>query len=113
MIYYQFLMLIIAYSLDMFRASLCPTSGEKTTCYCIWGTFAVTREDAVLSVLGIVCDLISCGYWCVCVCVAVSRLVCRGIVSQFVRLVGSGAWGLVHRCMYQPGWGFFTCRYTG
>jgi len=29
----------------MFRASLCPSSGEKTTCYCIWGIFAATRED--------------------------------------------------------------------
>jgi len=26
-------MLIIDY---MFRASLCPSSGEKTMCYCIW-----------------------------------------------------------------------------
>jgi len=33
-------MLIIDYSLDMFRASLCPSSGEKTTCYCIWSVFA-------------------------------------------------------------------------
>ena len=33
-------MLIIDYSLDMFRASVCPSSGEKTTCYCIWGIFA-------------------------------------------------------------------------
>jgi len=24
----------------MFRASLCPPSGEKTTCYCIWSIFA-------------------------------------------------------------------------
>ena len=40
MIYCQFQMLIIDYSLDMFRASLCPSSGEKTTCYCIWGIFA-------------------------------------------------------------------------
>jgi len=31
---------IIDYSLDMFRASLFPSSGEKTTCYCIWGIFA-------------------------------------------------------------------------
>ena len=31
MIYCQFQMLIIDYSLDMFRASLCPSSGEKTT----------------------------------------------------------------------------------
>jgi len=37
MIYCQFQMLIIDYSLDMFRASL---SGEKTTCYCICGIFA-------------------------------------------------------------------------
>ena len=36
MIYCQFQMFIIDYSLDMFRASLCPSSGEKTTCYCIW-----------------------------------------------------------------------------
>ena len=40
MIYCQFQMLTIDYSLDMFRASLCPSSGEKTTCYCIWGIFA-------------------------------------------------------------------------
>ena len=24
----------------MFRASLCPSTGEKTTCYCIWSVFA-------------------------------------------------------------------------
>jgi len=33
-------MLIIDNSLDMFRASLYPSSGEKTTCYCIRGIFA-------------------------------------------------------------------------
>ena len=27
-------------NLDMFRASLCPSSGEKTTCYFIWSVFA-------------------------------------------------------------------------
>jgi len=37
MIYCQFQMLIIDYCLDMFRASLCSSSGEKTMCYCIWG----------------------------------------------------------------------------
>jgi len=42
-------MLIIDNSLDMFRASLCPSSGEKTTFYCIWSVFAVTREDADIS----------------------------------------------------------------
>ena len=42
-------MLIIDNSLDMFRASLCPSSGEKTMCYCIWSVFAVTREDADIS----------------------------------------------------------------
>ena len=35
--------------LNMFRASLCPSSGEKTTCYCIWSVFAVTRKDADIS----------------------------------------------------------------
>jgi len=49
MIYCQFQMVITDYSLDMFRASLCPSSREKTTCYCIWGIFAVTREDADIS----------------------------------------------------------------
>ena len=44
---------------------------------------------------------------CVCLCVAVSSWVCRSIVSRFVRLVRSGVWGLVPRCMYQSGWGFF------
>ena len=61
----------------MFRASLCPSSGEKTTCYCIWSVFAVTRKDADISrvvFMGIVCGLISWGYWCVCVCVAVSGI---------------------------------------
>jgi len=83
MIYCQFQILIIDYSLDMFRASLCPSSGENTTCYCIWGIFAVTREDADNSRIvfwGIVCGLISWGYWCV--CVTVSSWVCRSIVSR-------------------------------
>jgi len=35
-VYCQLQMLIIDYCLDMFRASLCPSSGEKTMCYCIW-----------------------------------------------------------------------------
>jgi len=37
----------------------------------------------------------------VCVCVAVSSWVCRGIVNRLMRLVRSGVWGLVPRCMYQ------------
>jgi len=45
----------------------------------------------VLSFMGIVCGLISWGYWCV--CVAVSSCVCRSIVSRFVRVVRSGVWG--------------------
>ena len=57
--------------------------------------------------MGIVCGLVSWGYWCVCVCVAVSSWVCRSNVSRFVLLVRSGVWGLVPRCMYQSGWGFF------
>jgi glycerol-3-phosphate acyltransferase PlsY len=29
-------MFIINFCLNMFRASLCPSSGEQTLCYCIW-----------------------------------------------------------------------------
>ena len=29
-------MFIINFYLNMFRASLCPSSGEQRTCYCIW-----------------------------------------------------------------------------
>jgi len=105
-------MLIIDISFDMFRASLCPSSGEKTTFYCIWSVFAVTREDAdisLLSFMGIVCGLISWVYWCE--CVAVASWVCLSIISRFVRLVRSGVWGMVPRCMYQSDWGFFfKCR---
>ena len=72
MIHCQFQMLIIDYSLDMFRASLCPSSGEKTMCYCIWGIFAATRKDADIShvvFFGVlVCGLISWDVLCVCVC---------------------------------------------
>ena len=42
-------MLIIDNRLDMFRAPLCPSSGEKTTFYCIRSVFAVTREDVDIS----------------------------------------------------------------
>ena len=59
----------------------------------------------MMSFIGIVCGLLSWGYWCV--CVAMSSWVCHSIVSRFVHLVRSGAWGLVPRCMYQSGWGFF------
>ena len=29
-------MFVINFSLNMFRASLCPSSGEQRPCYCIW-----------------------------------------------------------------------------
>ena len=29
-------MFIINYCLNMFRTSLCPSSGEQRLCYCIW-----------------------------------------------------------------------------
>jgi len=73
----------------MFRASLCPSSGGKTTCYCIWIVFAVTRKDADISRVVFYGDSV----WfdklglSVCVGVAVSGWVCRSIVSRFVRLV--------------------------
>jgi len=63
----------------------------------------------VLSFLGIGVWFDNLGCF-VCVCVAVSSWVCRGIVNRFVRLVRSGVWDLVLRCMYQSGWGFFVCR---
>jgi hypothetical protein len=31
-------MFIIDFCLNMFRASLCPSSGEQRPCYCIWCT---------------------------------------------------------------------------
>ena len=116
MIYCQSQVLIIDYSLDMFRVSLCPSSGEKTTCYCMWSVFYVTREDADISrvaFMRIVCGLISWGYWCVCVCVAVSSWVCRSIVIRFVRLVRSSALGPAPRFMYQFVWGFLLAGALG
>ena len=58
MIYCRFQMLIIDYCLDMFRASLCPSSGEKTTCYCIWGCLLV-----VLDVAGCGTVVLRCRVW--------------------------------------------------
>ena len=49
---------IIDYCLDMFRASLCPSSGEKTTCYCIWGLLLV-----VLDVAGCGSVVLCCRVW--------------------------------------------------
>jgi len=31
-------MFIINFCLNMFQASLCPSSGEQRSCYCIWCT---------------------------------------------------------------------------
>ena len=47
MIYCQFQMLIIEYCLDMFRASLCPSSGEK---------------DHVLLHMGFIAGSVGCGW---------------------------------------------------
>ena len=49
---------IIDYCLDMFRASLCPSSGEKSTCYCIWGFLLV-----VLDVAGCGSVALRCRVW--------------------------------------------------
>jgi len=68
-----------------------PIFRRKTTCYCMWSVFAVTREDADISRVVFYGDSV----WfdklglLVCVCVAVSSWVCRSIVSRFVRLVRS------------------------
>jgi len=72
MLYCQLQMLIIDYSLDMFRTSLCPSSGEKTTCYCIWSVFAVTKEDVDISRVVFYGDSVWFGklglLMCVCLC---------------------------------------------
>jgi hypothetical protein len=45
-------MFIINFCLDMFRASLCPSSGEQRPCYCIWCT-ALVLLDVVGSGCGV------------------------------------------------------------
>jgi len=47
-VYYQ-------YFLNMFRASLCPSSGEKDVCYCMWCTALV-----LLVVVGSGCRALRC-----------------------------------------------------
>ena len=37
-------MFIINVCLNMFRASLCPSSGEQRPCYCIWCTALVLLD---------------------------------------------------------------------
>ena len=47
----------------MFRASLCPSSGEKTKCYCIWSVFAGSVGCGMLRYCGATlrdhCDTVS------------------------------------------------------
>jgi len=47
-VYYQ-------YFLNMFRASLCPSSGEQNVCYCIWCAALV-----LLVVVGSGCGALRC-----------------------------------------------------
>jgi len=46
---------IINFCLNMFRASLCPSSGEQRPCYCIWCVVLV-----LLDVVGSGCGALSC-----------------------------------------------------
>ena len=48
-------MFIINFCLNMFRASLCPSSGEQRPCYCIWCTALV-----LLDVVGSGCGALHC-----------------------------------------------------
>ena len=48
-------MLIINFCLNMFRASLCPSSGEQRPCYCIWYISLV-----LLDVVGSGCGALRC-----------------------------------------------------
>jgi len=42
--------------LNMFRASLCPSSGEQDVCYCMWCAALV-----LLDVVGSGCGALPCG----------------------------------------------------
>ena len=48
---------IINFCLNMFRASLCPSSGEQRRCYCIWCVLVL------LDVVGSGCGALSCMMW--------------------------------------------------
>ena len=48
-------MFIINFCLNMFRALLCPSSGEQRLCYCIWCVVLV-----LLDVVGSGCGALSC-----------------------------------------------------
>ena len=50
----QQLMFIINFCLNMFRASFCPSSGEKRPCYCNWCIVLV-----LLDVVGCGCGVLS------------------------------------------------------
>ena len=43
---------------NMFRASLCPSSGEQDVCYCTWCAALV-----LLDVVGSGCGVLRCGVW--------------------------------------------------
>jgi len=49
-------MFVINFCLNMFRASLCPSSGEQRSCYCIWCVVMV-----LLDVVGSGCGALRCG----------------------------------------------------
>jgi hypothetical protein len=50
-------MFVINFCLNMFRASLCPSSGEQRPCYCIWCTALV-----LLDVVGSSCGALLASY---------------------------------------------------
>jgi len=51
-------MFIISFCLNMFRASLCPSSGDQRPCFCIWCTALV-----LLDVVGSGCGALRCRMW--------------------------------------------------
>jgi len=59
----------IDYCLDMFRASLCPSSREKDRVLLHMGLFAATREDVDIGHVvfsGVVCGMMSWGFFGIC-----------------------------------------------
>ena len=103
--------------LNMFRASLCPSSGEQDVCYCMWcGVLCCNKRgklDISFNVFFVwYCvvnlDGISCVYENV-----VCKLVCRGVglvyVSRAFQVWCNGVGALMHELYLFDGMGVW-CR---
>jgi hypothetical protein len=69
-------MSIINFCLNMFRASLCPSSGEQRPCYCIWCILVCNKREIVhisrnAFFCGVVCGKPCWKFMCMCECPAI------------------------------------------